>query len=158
MRAGRAAFLNRILYRRRLRKDSITSAEKCFDHVLGILSGWKDIMELYRQLEESLSADQRDAAWRVLRADAADARRLYMGMPESCRGEEYGLAEDYSLFRLLDGDWCAQAELRKRDQAALKKTREELREAREALREKTAEANTLAARLEKYETKDTRLS
>lgn len=150
--AGHIRFLDQVLYGRRLRRDSITTSEKRFDHALGIFRAYQDILEVYREFGPRLDAEQHGAVRRTLRIYIDDTRAMYTKMSESCRGEEYGLLDDYTLFRLLVVDWCEQAALGKSEQAELKKAHEELREARNALRKISAEANALADSLLKKRT------
>ena len=110
LRAGRTAYLNEILYLRRLRNNSITTGQTAFRHPYGMLVGYLDMLRAYGSCEEKLTSRERSAALHRLEWMLDTARERYLKMDKSEFGSEYGLGEDFTLFRSYVSSCCEEVQ------------------------------------------------
>ncbi len=151
LRTQRAAYLHRILYLRRVRNESITTVERRLEHSYGLFRGYLDMRSDLEAFGEKLSAEERDCLRSRMRLTITEARTLYLDMPERCRGEEFGLGDDFFLFRMLVGSCCEQTgkcvELRE----SLRSTKRQLQQARAARQKAEQQLKKLEASLRETE-------
>ena len=113
LKANRVDYLKTAFYKRRLRKNSITTGIKRFDHCYGTYLGYLDMCNVFRQREKQLTGREKGAARYRIQWMLNAARERYMQMPENFAGEEYGLHEDFTDFHSLIGSYCEQLSLQK---------------------------------------------
>lgn len=144
LKAARVAYLDTILYKRRLREGATTTEEKKFYHTYGMFKAVMDMWQIYLQMESRLTEEQRDVALNRLRTVLNSARNTFMLIKVENRGEEYGLRDDCALFRGLVSDYGEKA-------LSLKSAKTNAEKLQKKLDEKTKTQNELKQKLAQNE-------
>ena len=102
---SRADCINDRLYFRRVRSNSIMTADPDFRHPYGVFVAYRDMWKAYESRRNGLNARERSAALHRLEWTLKAAREWYVKLPAAEIGSEYGLGEEFSLFKAFVGSW-----------------------------------------------------
>ncbi len=149
LRAARAAHLGSVFFYRRVRDNSIMTANVTFKNCYGYFACYQDMNRLLDELEGQLTAESRSAAVRLIRQMLRNARNCYQQMPAEQRGSEYGLGADYTMFDVLVKEYCNRAIETERLESRCEQMKAQRDEKHQILQRTYAEKSEINAKLQR---------
>ena len=106
--AKRMDYLDKIVLKRRLRKSSITTGVKTFDHCYGFFRSYLAMRTIFVKMKQEIRPEVYGAIHYRLKWVIDAARERYSQMADLFIGEEYGLRDDFTQFYSLISSYCEQ--------------------------------------------------